>query len=109
MIRVIIVEPETLLREGFRALISSSEDIIVSGEAQDADNLKKILETTPADIILMGIEAPAARAKELIHFISDHFPGTKTLLILQEKLRDEASTLTDAGASGIVLTSSGKN
>jgi DNA-binding NarL/FixJ family response regulator len=58
MIRVVLVDDQTLLRSGFRALLDLEDDIEVVGEAADgAEGLALVREHLP-DVALMDIQMP---------------------------------------------------
>ena len=58
MIRVLIVDDQTVVRAGFRALVDLADDLTVVGEATDGrDALDRVRATQP-DVVLMDIRMP---------------------------------------------------
>ena len=59
MINVMLVDDQTLVREGIKSLLALSEDIRVIAEASDGEQVLTILrdsmEQQPIDVILMDI------------------------------------------------------
>jgi DNA-binding NarL/FixJ family response regulator len=59
MIRVGLVDDQTLVRAGIRALLSLVPDVEVAFEAEDGANALKILETTTGpDVVLLDLRMP---------------------------------------------------
>ncbi|MEY2514819.1 MAG: hypothetical protein QOJ89_2177, partial [bacterium] len=58
MIRVLIVDDQTLVREGFRMILDAQEDIEVVGEAGDGLEALAVARERTADIVLMDIQMP---------------------------------------------------
>ena len=57
MITLVLVEDQTLVREGIRSLLALADDIEVVGEAADLDALPLIAATTP-DVVLLDLRMP---------------------------------------------------
>ena len=55
MTRIILADDHTILRDGIRALLSAEADLAVVGEASNGAEVLAILETTPADVVLMDV------------------------------------------------------
>lgn len=105
MIRVLLVDDDTLVRAGFRALLSSEDDLDVVGEAVDgADAIDVATRTTP-DVVLMDIRMPrvdglAATAR----ITSDpRLANTKVIVLTTFKLDQHVFGALRAGASGFLL------
>ena len=63
MITVVLVEDQTLVREGIRSLLALADDIEVVGEAADGlDALPLIAATTP-DVVLLDLRMPRMRPR----------------------------------------------
>lgn len=59
MIRVGLVDDQTLVRAGIRALLSLVPDVEVAFEAEDGENALRILETTTGpDVVLLDLRMP---------------------------------------------------
>ena len=58
MIRVLLADDQSLVRAGFKALLSAQPDIEVAGESADGEEaLRKVRELRP-DVVLMDIRMP---------------------------------------------------
>jgi len=58
MIRVGLVDDQTLVRAGIRALLSLVPDVEVVFEAEDGAKVLKILETATPDVVLLDLRMP---------------------------------------------------
>jgi two-component system response regulator NreC len=56
--RVVIAEDHTILREGLRALLSSSPDLEIVGEAEDGRSAIRCVENIKPDLVLMDLSMP---------------------------------------------------
>jgi DNA-binding NarL/FixJ family response regulator len=66
MIRVCIVEDQTLVREGLARLISLVPDIEVIGEAADGDQARQLILRTSPDVVLLDVRMPRASGLEVL-------------------------------------------
>ena len=101
--RVIIAEDHTILREGLRALLSSSPDFEIVGEAEDGRAAIKCVETTRPDLILMDLSMPRMSGLDAIREIKRQFPHTKIVVLTVHKTEEYVLATLKAGADGYVL------
>lgn len=66
MIRVCIVEDQTLVREGLARLLSLAPDIEVIGEAVDGDQGRQLILRTSPDVVLLDVRMPRASGLEVL-------------------------------------------
>ena len=57
-IRVLLADDQTLIRSGFRVLVSSAPDLEVVAEASNGREAVELARTERADVILMDIRMP---------------------------------------------------
>ena len=65
-IRVYLVEDQVLLKESLRTMLELEEDFDVVGEAVDAESALRVLETLPANVVLMDIQMPKQDGVETV-------------------------------------------
>lgn len=58
MIRVCLVEDQTLVREGLRALLALNGDIQVVAEAADGEEALEVIEREKPDVVLLDLRMP---------------------------------------------------
>jgi len=103
MIRVGIVDDQTLVREGLRSLLALTEDIRTVFDAGDAAEARQCLSSTEIDVLLLDVRMPGTSGPQLLGELAQegHQPPTLVLTTFDD---DEA--LVDslqAGARGFLL------
>ncbi|MFG0865136.1 response regulator transcription factor, partial [Pseudomonas sp. FYR_7] len=58
MIRVLVAEDHTIVREGIKQLIGLAKDMQVVGEAANGEQLLDSLRHTRCDVVLLDISMP---------------------------------------------------
>ena len=58
MIRVVLVDDQSLVRAGFGALLDAEDDMEVVGEAADGEEAVRLVQRTKPDVVLMDIRMP---------------------------------------------------
>ncbi len=102
-IRVLIVEDQTLMRQGLKTILELEPGFAVAGEADNgATGLQAALTLRP-DVILMDVQMPLKSGIEATAEICRQWPGAR-ILILTTFSRDETVfQAVRAGALGFML------
>ena len=69
-IRVLIVEDQTLVREGIRSLLSLSPEIEVAGEACDGEEAIARVAAVAPDVVLLDVRMPGLSGIEVLGRLS---------------------------------------
>ncbi|MFW6125986.1 MAG: response regulator [Chloroflexota bacterium] len=102
MIKVLVVDDHTLIRDGIRALLALAKDIEVVGEAATGkEALQRVKELRP-DVILMDLMMPAMSGLDATRRIRREFPDTKVLALTQYDDSDYVIPVIEAGARGFI-------
>ena len=102
-IRVLIADDQSMVRAGFRMLLSDEEDIDVVAEASDGlEAVAKAARFTPT-IILMDIRMPELDGLQATRRILDADAGARILILTTFGLDEYVYEALRAGASGFVL------
>ena len=103
MIRVLLVEDQTLVREGLESLLNLTDDITVVERATDGEEaLEKLRESSP-DVVLLDVRMPKMTGIEFLRSL--HEAGDATPTILLTTFDDDVALLNGIrlGAKGYLL------
>ncbi|WBQ04024.1 response regulator transcription factor [Kribbella sp. CA-293567] len=105
MIRVLLVDDQTLVRAGFRALLEAEDDFEVVGEAVDGAEAVELATRTMPDVVLMDIRMPRVDGLEATARITadPRLTGTRVLVLTTFELDEYVFGALRAGASGFLL------
>ena len=103
MIRVALVDDQTLMREGLRKLLELTDDIRVVGEAADGAEAIEMIPRVKPDVVLLDVRMPRRTGIEVLQTLrhGDRLPPT----ILLTTFDDDTALLEGikAGARGFLL------
>ncbi|PKV86576.1 response regulator transcription factor [Streptomyces sp. TLI_146] len=101
--RVLIVDDQMMVREGFSVLLNAQRDIEVIGEAVDGrDAVAKVRELRP-DVVLMDIRMPEMNGIEATREIVAADTSARVLVLTTFDLDEYVYEALRAGASGFLL------
>lgn len=103
MIRLVVVDDQTLIRRGMRALLKSDPDLEVVGEASQGDEAIAQVEKHQPDIVLMDIRMPVMDGVAATREICRRFPSSRVLVLTTFDDQDYVAQALQAGASGYLL------
>lgn len=100
MIRILIVDDQSLVRAGFRMILDAEDDIDVVGEAGDGSAAVADVERLRPDVVLMDIRMPGMDGVEATRRVRD---TTRVLILTTFDLDEYVVEALKAGASGFLL------
>jgi DNA-binding NarL/FixJ family response regulator len=106
MIKVLLVESQTLLREGLHALLKASDELEVVGAAANGREAIRLAKKLNPDVILMGAAVPDMTSVEAARQIRSAQPHIRILILSADVSRQEVFECLQAGAAGVVHTNS---
>ena len=103
MIRVIIVDDQTLVRQGVRGLLELVPDFRVVGEASNGEEALEIVQELNPDVLLLDIRMPRLDGIAVLNCLreADALPPTLVLTTFDDG--DAAIAAIKAGAKGLML------
>jgi DNA-binding NarL/FixJ family response regulator len=104
VIRVLIVDDQSMIRAGFAALLDAQDDILVTGTADDGEGIVEVVRSSTPDVVLMDIRMPKVNGLEATRQILDMDGVPPRILMLTTFDADEyVFDALRAGASGFLL------
>lgn len=100
MIRVLIADDHTLVREGLRQLLAATPDIRVEGEAANGDEALALLKENDYDLAVLDLSMPGSAGIELIRRVRLEKPRLRVLVLSMHGESQYAARALKAGASG---------
>ena len=102
-IRVIIADDDKFFRIGLKSELNTYEDIEITGEAINGDQLMSLLRSKPADILLLDLGMPKISGMEVLGLLREESVGMHTIIISGND--DERAILKalQAGAQGFFV------
>lgn len=103
MIRVVLVDDQTLMRRGLRGLLDLTEDIRVVGEASDGEEALQVIADAAPDVVLLDVRMPKRSGIEVLREL--RLRGSLPPALLLTTFDDDAALLEGirAGARGFLL------
>jgi DNA-binding NarL/FixJ family response regulator len=103
VIDVILVDDQTLVRQGIRSLLALAADIRVVAEAADGEEALAVIAATKADVVLLDVRMPKKTGIEVLEALRAR--GADTRAILLTTFDDDAVALAGIrlGARGFLL------
>ncbi|MGW9451739.1 response regulator [Streptomyces sp. NPDC055632] len=105
MIRVVLADDQTLVRAGFRSILSDEEDIEVVGEAGDGERAIGLARELRPDVVLMDIRMPVLDGLEATRRITadERLEGVRVIVLTTFDADDHVYGALRAGASGFLV------
>jgi len=103
VIRVVIVDDQSLVRAGFKMVLAAQDDMSVVGEAGDGAEALRLLAHTPADVVVMDIRMPVMDGVAATRQLCSGTGGPRVLVLTTFDTDADAFAALQAGASGFLL------
>jgi DNA-binding NarL/FixJ family response regulator len=102
-IRILLVDDQPLLRQGFRLVLSAQDDMEVVGEAGDGEQAVAHTRALRPDIVLMDVRMPGTDGIAATRRIVAESPEAKVIILTTYGIDEYAFSGLNAGASGFLL------
>jgi len=103
MIRVLLVDDHTLVREGIRLCLEAVGDIQIVGEAEDGRQAVSRARELRPDVVVMDISLPGQSGIDATAEIKRELPGVQVVGLSMYDNEEYVTRLLKAGAAGYVL------
>ena len=102
-IRLLVVDDQTVVREGLAAILTFYPDIEVVGQAEDGVQALKLAQKTQPDVILLDLVMPNMDGLTTIPKIKEIAPKARILVVTAFAETDRVYQAIKAGALGYIL------
>jgi DNA-binding NarL/FixJ family response regulator len=106
VIRIVIADDHTILRDGLKQLLAAEPDVQVVGEACDGFEALKLVREREFDVLLLDLSMPGKAGMDLIKQVRSEKPRLRILVLSMHAERQYAVRAIKAGASGYLTKDS---
>jgi DNA-binding NarL/FixJ family response regulator len=106
MIRILIADDHTIMREGLKRILEGIDDIEVVAEAVDGHDTLAKARSEDFDVLLMDLSMPGRSGVDLIRQIKDEMPKLPILILTMHEEEQYAVRAIRAGARGYLTKES---
>jgi len=106
VIRVLLADDHTLVREGLKQLLSAAPGIAVAGEAGDGDAALALVRANDYDVAVLDMSMPGLAGIDLIKRVRLEKPRLRVLVLSMHGEQQYAARALKAGASGYLTKDS---
>ena len=106
MIRLLICEDQTLMRQGLATLLGLEPGLTVVGEAADGAEAVAQVRALHPDIVLMDVQMPGMDGIEATRLITAAYPDTRVIILTTFDYEEYVFEGVKAGAMGYMLKDS---
>jgi len=105
-IEVLVADDHAIIRDGLRQILSDTDDLVVSGEAANGNEVMHLVREKNWGILVLDISMPGRSGLDLIRMIKDEKPVLPILILSMHHEEQYAVRAIHAGASGYLTKES---
>ncbi|MCI0156286.1 response regulator transcription factor [Leifsonia shinshuensis] len=104
-VRIALADDQALIREGFRAILERSDDLVVVGEAVDGIDAVSLARRLKPDVVVMDVRMPGLDGIQATARITadPDLAATRVLVVTTFEVDEYVFAALRAGASGFLL------
>lgn len=102
-IKIAIADDYKIYRDGLKVGLSADDNLEIIAEADNGEDLMKVLETNSPDVILMDLKMPIMDGMEATKQVRKKYPAIKVLVITMYEDDKFIIHLMENGANGYLL------
>jgi DNA-binding NarL/FixJ family response regulator len=106
MIRLVLADDHTIVREGLKQLLGAAGDLQVVGEAQNGHEVIERIRALDFDVLLLDMSMPGKSGIELIRQVHAEKPKLRILVLSMHEEHQYAVRAIRAGAAGYLTKES---
>ncbi|HOW99122.1 MAG TPA: response regulator transcription factor [Deltaproteobacteria bacterium] len=102
-IKILIVDDHPILRKGLAMVINQEQDLVVAGEAEDAQTALKMIDSVKPDLAIVDLSLPGIDGIELIKTMKLKHKDLPSLVVSMHDESIYAERALRAGARGYIM------
>jgi len=102
-IKILIVDDHPILRKGLAMVINQEQDLVVAGEAEDAQAALKMIDSVNPDLAIVDLSLPGIDGIELIKTMKLKYKDLPSLVVSMHDESIYAERALRAGARGYIM------
>jgi len=106
MIRIMIADDHSIVREGLKQIIADTRDMVVCEEACNGDEVIQKALTVKYDVLVLDVSMPGANVLDILKILKTTKPLIKILVLSMHPEEQYAARVLKAGASGYLTKES---
>jgi DNA-binding NarL/FixJ family response regulator len=106
MIRIVVADDHTIVREGLKQLLAAAGDLQVVGEASDGGQVIECVRSLDFDLLLLDMSMPGRSGIDLIKLVRAEKPRLRILILSMHEESQYAVRAIRAGAAGYLTKES---
>jgi len=103
MVKIIISDPNYLVRQGLRLVFAASEGYQIVAETDNNEALPDLVKQHDPEVIVIGLSMPGISARDVISTLIRKYPKKKILVIDIVEDRNEIVQILQLGVQGYIL------
>ena len=100
MIRVLIADDHSIVRDGLKRILASTADLQVAGEASSGDQALQLVKANDYDVVMLDMSMPGLSGLDLIKRLKLEKPKLRILVLSMHGEQQYAARVLKAGAAG---------
>jgi two-component system invasion response regulator UvrY len=100
MIRVLIADDHSIVRDGLKRILAATPDLQVAGEAAGGDEALRLVKANDYDVVMLDMSMPGLSGIDLIKRLKVEKPKLRILVLSMHGESQYAARALKAGAAG---------
>ncbi|RVU40590.1 response regulator transcription factor [Rheinheimera riviphila] len=103
MIRIAVIDDQTLVRQGIVSLLSLAADLTVVAQAANGAGIVELIQQHQVDVVLMDIQMPQVSGIDALHLLNQAQSKVPVIILTTFDDNDRVLQAMQAGARGYLL------
>ncbi|WPR73302.1 response regulator transcription factor [Algoriphagus sp. NG3] len=108
-INLYIADDHPIVVDGLCEILKSNQNLTVQDVAHDGEQLLKLIEATPVDLVILDINMPRMNGIQCTKWIKENHSAIKVIILTMYPEKTYMDQLLKAGADGCLLKSRGSS